>query len=30
VSFMLLGIVAVAGAVVFFFVHKKESAKVKR
>jgi len=27
---MLLGIVAVAGAVVFFFVHKKESAKVKR
>jgi len=27
---MLLGAVAVAGAVIFFFVHKREAAKVKR
>jgi len=30
VNFILLGAVAVAGAVVFFFVHKREAAKVKR
>jgi len=30
VNFMLLGAVAVAGAVIFFFVHKREAAKVKR
>ncbi len=30
VNVILLGVVAVAGAVVFFFVHKREAAKVKR